>query len=137
METKKNEIICCICGKKEDASRWIDSVGKTLTEHQMCFECNHWRENHELDITERKEHCYAIVDGVHYVLYPASEGNTFVKGFGGARFKFEFFDGTVVECDNVWCQGDISKAHPYWHKLMPDNARIIVDKSGDNSFLPF
>ena len=120
---KKNEFTCCICGKKENPENWCDDCAKSLVKHQMCFECNHWRLQHEADIKERGEHGYAIVNGGHYVLAPHTD--SYFKGFGGHRFKFEFKDGTIVECDNVWFQGNINEAHHHWLEVMPDNARII------------
>ncbi len=120
---KKNEFTCCICGKKENPEHWCDDCAKSLVKHQMCFKCNHWRLQHEADIKERGEHGYAIVNGYHYVLAPHTD--SFFKGFGGCKFKFEFLDGTIKECDNVWCQGDIKEAHPHWLEVMPDNAKIL------------
>ena len=88
----------------------------------MCFKCNFWRKQPGLDHTVRGEHNYAIVNGIHYVLAPHT--NSYFKGFGGHQFTFEFNDGTIKECDNVWCQGDVTEEHPHWRELMPDNAVI-------------
>lgn len=122
MELKKFN--CCICGKGENPNEWVKDCSEELVKYQMCFECNYWRTQHELDNTERGEHGYAIVDGGHYTLHPHTE--SYFKGFGGHKFKFEFFDGTIVECDNVWFQGDLNReAHPHWREVMPDNAKII------------
>jgi hypothetical protein len=120
---KETEITCCICGKKENPNNWVKEYAEKLMKHQMCFECNHWRLQHEADIKERGEHGYAIVGGGHYTLHPHTDG--YFKGFGGRKFKFEFFDGHIEECDNVWFQGDITEAHPHWREVMPDNAKII------------
>ena len=119
---KLKKFNCCICGKQEDPNKWVKDCSEKLVKHQMCINCNHWREQHELDHTERGEHGYAIVNGTHYTLNPHTDG--YFKGFGGHKFKFEFLDGTTVECDNVWCQGDVTKAHPHWKQLMKDNAVI-------------
>ena len=113
---------CIICGKEEDISHWNDETQKELTKYQMCFHCNHWRNQHEED-KKRGEHNYAIVNGKHYVLLPPNDFP--FKGFGGALFKFKFNDGTIKECSNVWFQGDIKEAHPYWKEVMPDNATLI------------
>ena len=113
---------CKICGQYEANTDWIESCKTELEEHQMCFTCNHWRQQHEADLNERGEHNYAIVNGIHYVLAPHTD--SYFKGCGGNKFTFEFNDGTVKECDNVWCHGDITKAHPHWRKLMPDNTVI-------------
>ena len=113
---------CSICGKEEDISHWNDETQRELTRHQMCFQCNHWRNQMEEDKV-RGEHNYAIVNGGHYVLMPQT--NSPFQGFGGHLFKFKFKDGTVKECNNVWYQGNIREAHPYWEKMMSDNATII------------
>lgn len=113
------EITCKVCGKTEDPSHW--SNRDVLTKHQMCFNCNFWREQHEADQSGRRR--YAIVDGVHYVL-DRDDVDTYFKGYGGRKFVFKYnSDGKIVECRNVWCQGDIPEG--YWRNLMPDNAQII------------
>ena len=114
---------CSICGKELDTDELIDKCSKELEHHKLCFICNFWRAQHEADINVRGEHGYAIVNGEHYVLLPHTDG--YFKGFGGRVFKFLFFDGTIVECDNVWYQGNINDAHPHWREIMPDNAKII------------
>lgn len=121
----KDEIIikCSICGKEEIISNYIPEMMKKLETHKMCFKCNHWREQHELDINERGEHNYAIVDGTHYVLCPPT--NSYFKGCGGRKFTFKFNDGIIKECNNVWCQGDVKDAHPHWQGIHKDNAVIL------------
>lgn len=121
---KLQKFNCCICGKEEDRGRWIDSCSKELFKHQMCFTCNHWRTQHEQDLKDGP-HSYAIVNGTHYRLMPHTD--SFFKGFGGHKFVFEFFDGTIVECDNVWCQGRLTDedTHAHWREIMPDNAKIL------------
>ena len=42
---------------------------------------------------------------------------------GGDKMKIQFNDGTLVECDNVWCQGNIPGG--YWRTIFPDNAKFI------------
>jgi hypothetical protein len=114
--------ICKICGLEEDSDRWYNS--NELETHCMCQHCNHWREQHELDRTERGEHGYAIYNGTHYVLKPHTDAVAF-KGFGGRKFKVKFNDGFETECDNMWCQGDIPDGH--WRDLMPDNVTYIIN----------
>ena len=116
---------CCICGGEESAEKWIKETADELVEHQLCFKCNCWRQQHDLDLNVRGEHNYAIVNGKHFVLDHDIPSGPF-KGCGGHKFTFEFFDGTVVECNNVWYQGDLKKAAKHWRDLMPDNARIIT-----------
>ena len=112
---------CKICGQYEANTDWNDEYTKMLDGHQMCFTCNHWRQQLEWD-KERGEHNWAIVNGHHYVLEPKAPKESPFKGFGGAKTLVKFFDGTVIECENLWHQGEIH--NPYWRELMPDNATI-------------
>ena len=109
--------ICKICGKEEDPSHWIN--GNEMREHQMCFSCNFWRDMLEKDY-KRPPHTYCMIDGTHYVIEP-DKPNTFFKGFGGAEFQIEFFDGTRIVTHNLWCQGEPNEQ---WRQLFPDNARF-------------
>ena len=34
-------------------------------------------------------------------------------------------DGTIKECNNVWCQGEVKDAHPHWQEIHKDNAVIL------------
>ena len=113
---------CKICGQWEANDQWNDEYTKLLDEHQMCFTCNHWRQQHEWD-KERGDHNWAVVDGHHYVLEPSAPAESPFKGFGGHKVTVKFKDGTVVECDNLWHQGEIH--NPHWRELMLDNAEII------------
>ena len=82
---------CKICGQYEENTDWIKSCKTELEEHQMCFTCNHWRQQHEWD-KERGEHNWCVVDGHHYVLEepapeespclnPYSNGICYVRNF--------------------------------------------------------
>ena len=115
------KIICKYCGKEEDSERWIPNTKAAIEKEQCCITCYHWMEQHNLDKTERGEHGYAIVNGVHYVLCPHTDAEIF-RGFGGRKFYFKFNDGYETMCDNVWCQGVIPDGH--WRDLMPDNATM-------------
>ena len=121
-------ITCKICGKEEELDHWCEDEQKQLKKHQMCFKCNHWRMNHELDMKKRGDHCWAIINGHHYVFGPNGEKDNWMKGFGGSRFKIKFKEGTIKETDNLWHQGDIKEAHQHWREVMPDNAEFVKDK---------
>lgn len=113
---------CCVCGKEESTEDWVSNMASELEKYQMCFECNHWRKQHELD-TKNGDYTYAVVGGGHYRLCPPTD--SYFKGFGDHLFTFRFKDGTIRKCNNVWFQGDITEAHPHWREVMPDNAEII------------
>ena len=108
---------CCICGKEEDPSHWINE--SEMREHKMCFSCNFWREMLEKD-SKRSPHTWCMIDGTHYVIEP-DEPNSAFQGFGGAKFQIEFNDGHRVVTHNLWCQGEPEN---YWREKFPDNARF-------------
>ena len=112
------EYKCKICGKTEESSHWIN--GKEMLEKEHCFECNYWLSLHEDDITNRKDHKYVITNGVHYVIEP-EDSTDFFRGFGGAKVKIKFFDGTEVLSTNLWYQGVIPER---FRDIMPDNGTI-------------
>lgn len=111
--------ICKICGEVEKNDLWGDELKNSLEKEQLCFTCNHWKRQHELD-KERGEHNWAVVNGNHYVLLPHTDSG--FRGFDGHMVSVKFYDGTVKKCDNLWHQGEIN--HPYWKEIMPDNAEI-------------
>lgn len=113
---------CKICGKYEANDEWNEEYTQMLDNQQLCFTCNHWRQQHEWD-KERGEHNWAVVDGHHYVLEEAAPEESPFKGFGGHMVTVKFNDGTVKKCNNLWHQGEIT--NPHWRALMPDNAEII------------
>lgn len=100
-----NNMKCLICGKEEDPSHWINE--NEMREHQMCFNCNFWRNMLEKD-SKRAPHTCCMINGTHYVIEP-DEPNAAFQGFGGAEFQIEFFDGTRVVTHNLWCQGEPDK----------------------------
>ena len=114
MENK--DIKCKLCGAEESPYEYINA--NEMYERQLCFECNFWTNIIEQD-KQRKKYTWAIINGAHYMLEPHTD--SYFKGFGGAKTRITFFDGTVKECDNLWCQGDISK---HFRDKMPDNATI-------------
>lgn len=118
------KITCKICGEQENPDRFYEDFAKHLMTEQLCFTCYHWGNQHQLDMTERGEHGFAIIDGTHYVLEPHTDAEAF-RGHGGRNFKIRFSDGYETTCDNLWCQGDIPEGH--WRDLMPDNAQFVQE----------
>lgn len=65
-----------------------------------------------------------VINGEHYMLGDDSPRTPKgIKGFGGARFDIEFFDGRIVSTCDLWHQGTVP---PKWRDRYPDNARWIV-----------
>ena len=85
-----NMIRCKICNKEEHPENWIN--GDSMIEHQLCFNCEFWRMQHQLDVKQRGEHNWCIIDGHHYVIESddSIEPNNPFRGFGGAEFQIQW-----------------------------------------------
>ena len=123
------KVICKICGAEEESEKWIPQTKERVKKEHMCFSCLHWAEQHRLDLTERGEHGWAVINGVHYVLCPHTDLN-WPRGMGGAKMRIRFFDWYETICDNLWCQGEIPSGH--WRDLIPDNAEFIQKRYENN-----
>lgn len=90
-----SKIICKICGAEEESNRWIPETKEEVEKEQMCFSCLHWARQYRLDLTERGEHGWAVINGVHYVLCPHTDLN-WPCGFGGVENRIRFLMGTKL-----------------------------------------
>lgn len=120
---------CAVCGV---GMRDVDEHGFVSMSHpdkdnpEQCFTCWFWGE-HAWDIKDDRR---VIVNGVHYTMNPSDldpEGKKrreFGRGFSGARWEIEFFDGRKVVTHNLWHQGEIPE---YWRtkNKYQDNAVFI------------
>jgi len=91
--------------------------GKNVVLCGPCFFHHYW-----LDMLQRDKQepgTAVIVDGVHYVIGPEKSGS--FRGFGGAHYTIEFFDGRAVNSTNLWYQGEVP---PEFRAQMPNNARF-------------
>ena len=71
----------------------------------------------------RQDETCVRTHGTHYRIGAANQA-TGVKGFAGARWRVRFFDGRVVETDNLWHQGDIPEA---FRGVLSDNATLEAE----------
>jgi len=90
-----------------------------------CFECSFWLG--KTDYPDYMKNHQVIIDGQHYMAY--AETDSFIKGFGGRRFKIQFFDGRIIETNNLWFQGEIPDQ---FRSMLPENAVFlpVIEKSG-------
>ncbi len=101
---------CRRCGKVEEM-HYATDLG------DACFSCWFWFE--KVGLKDQPE--VVRVNHRHYMIAD-EDGSRYVRGFGGARFEIEFFDGRKVTSTNLWYQGQIPE--DFWLDL-PDNARFI------------
>ncbi|WDP93379.1 MAG: hypothetical protein HUN04_22710 [Desulfobacter sp.] len=99
-----------------------------------CYDCSFWLCKMEYPdfMAERR----AIIDGSHYIIRAETDG---LRGFGGRKFIIQFFDGRIIETNNLWCQGEIPDR---FRKRLPDNAVFLpLDEpsviTDDKSSIPF
>lgn len=96
--------------------------GKKIAVKCLCGECDlddytlkFWSEK----ISIRNDSNVARIDGNHYII---GSGHNKTKGMGGSKFKIEFFDGRIVESDDLWHQGRIPESY---RQVLEDNAKFI------------
>lgn len=109
---------CKLCGK-EIGTGYMDS--EQMLEEQLCFDCFFWKQHYE-DDKKRPAHTWAVIDGNHYLLESHTKDSAWA-GCGGVMRKIKFYDGTIVECDNLWHQGRISDE---WIEKFPNNAEFLT-----------
>lgn len=111
----KKRVRCHECGKRETL-HWNALTNHQLHKARLCFDCMFWIDKINADRAVRVNH-------EHYML-GEEDATGYFRGFGGRSFRIYFFDGRVVESNNLWCQGEIPEH--FWDRL-PDNARLIAD----------
>jgi len=90
-----------------------------------CFDCSFWLE--KTDYPDDMKTHQVIIDGQHYLFH---DTDSFIKGFGGRRFKIQFFDGRIIETNNLWFQGEIPDQ---FRSMLPDNADFLLVETKNNS----
>lgn len=89
--------VCRIC----DSVFYRDTKqNQHIPDNHACDECRHWYQMWEV----RNEPTTVRINGEHYII---GDINAKSKGLGGQKHKIAFFDGRVVETDNLWHQGSI------------------------------
>lgn len=113
------EIKCTICGKTDNLGRWMEcDMTKIMEKENVCFHCAFWFEK----IAQTDENT-VVVNGTRYTIGDENP-KLYFKGFGGAEFNIEFFDGRKVVSHNMWCQGEIPERFRSYPELQ-DNARFV------------
>jgi len=104
--------VCRICGKLQPAAT---DIIEELRAGQLCFDCWFW-----LGIVAKRDDLRSV--RIDHWSYFIGDGDGCYKGFGGQKFTIKFYDGRVVETDDLWCQGRIPER--FWDDL-PDNAQFV------------
>ena len=102
---------CIECGKNYKRELMEDAyIGN------RCFYCSFWEEK----VRIKGDPNQTIVNGEHYMVGSSTNGP--IRGFGGADFSIEYFDGRRIECNNLWHQGEIPE---HFRNRLPDNAKFV------------
>jgi hypothetical protein len=111
---------CPSCGKSYTRRHTPESyIGNN------CFDCSFW-----LDKAENSEFMAShqvIINGQHFMI-GATENC--IRGFGGRRFMIQFFDGRIIETNNLHGQGPIPER---FRSMLPDNS-IFIDVETENNY---
>lgn len=110
---------CTNCGKRVRTADWADD----LFNERLCFDCHFWLPKTLMDDSVLSGRVPLRANGVHRIGYMDNAAGGF-KGYGGAPFVFEFFDGRIILCCNVWHQGTIPAK---WKEKLPDNGRFLTN----------
>ncbi len=86
-----------------------------MLEKNICFSCNFWDE-----MCDKKDRI--IANHTCYKNGGRKSQKDGSLGFGGAEWKIKMNDGTLVETNNLWHNGEIPKR--FWDR-MPDNTVIL------------
>ena len=126
MTTQKQIIRCSVCEKTEE-SIWNEETNEELATHNMCFNCNFWREKVSWLTNPDYLNRQTIVNGCHFMVNE-SVLNGFMQGSGGTPYYIHYNDGRKVVSRNVWQQGDIPKL---WKDKLKDNAVFVTKDNFD------
>lgn len=111
----KKRLKCSECGVRHTL-KWNALVNRELKEARLCHDCYFWVAKIGIERAVRVGH-------QHFMIGENFEGMGF-RGYGGRNFRIYFFEGRVVETNNLWSQGDIPER--FWDRL-PDNARLVSE----------
>jgi hypothetical protein len=111
-------IHCSVCGKNEEL-HWDFATNAECYGYRMCFICNFWRNHFAYDIDRSLR-----IEGNHYIDCGSVDDLSEYRfiGHGGAKFKIKKSDGTIIETNNLWHQGEIPKE---WKDKLTDNAEFM------------
>jgi len=104
-----NTDICPCCGNE-----YVRDMPPDTYFYDCCEDCSFWLEKLYLPDYNSKQ---VIVEGVHYLL-----SNSSIKGFAGAKFKIKFFNGRLIQTNNLWRQGKIPQ---HFRSVLKDNAVFV------------
>ena len=116
---------CVICGKEIEESCYMNAILCS----SKCFEKNYWNEI----IKEKEQH--VIINGVCYMIGGLLPPNyTGFAGFGGRMFHIKYFDGRIIQTNNLWLNGEVPKKY---RDILKDEAEFhypqIENKGGANN----
>lgn len=120
------EFKCRICGNTDNLNRWAKGNMSTIMENEhVCHTCAFWLE--KIALTDENT---VVIDGNRYTI-GKEDTKQYFKGFGGAGFNIEFFDGRKINTHNLWCQGEIPEIFRSYPELK-DNAKFVSKKEREN-----
>ncbi len=109
---------CCVeCGATDRAT-YTSETRERMLARSLCFYCLFWLDR--IDAQSNPAAC--IINGQSY--QDAGRRSDLLSsslGFGGREFRIEFFDGRVIETNNLFGQGVVPDQ---FRDRLPDTARF-------------
>lgn len=120
---KPSEHPCASCGVAGFETNRLDIDGHLtrMLLNNTCFLCQFW-----LDVIDAMDH-HVVIEGTAWAMRP--DEPEFRKAFGGwglgcggRHHLIRKLDGTVIECNNLWCRGDVPER---FRDRLPDDAEFL------------
>ncbi len=117
-ECSTRTVGCCVeCGATDRAT-YSGETRERMLARSLCFYCLFWFDR--IDAQSNPAAC--IVNGRSFQDAGRRSGRDLsLLGFGGREFRIEFFDGRVLETNNLFGQGEVPER---FRDRLPDTARF-------------
>lgn len=102
--------LCSICEDLFEKSTAKGEIEDQMRENHLCFSCTIWN-------LRAKGNNPLVIDGIRYSLGPGNSG-----GMAGRKFVIKYFDGTKIQTNDLWCQGEVPE---YFREKIPDTAKFL------------
>lgn len=118
-ECASRTVGCCVeCGGTDRAT-CVSGTRERMLARSLCFLCLFW--NDRIEAQSNPKAC--VINGQSYQDAGRRTGGPQSSlGFGGREFHIEFFDGRVIETNNLYGQGKVPER---FRDRLPDTARFV------------
>lgn len=118
-ECASRTVGCCVeCGGTDRAT-YVSETRERMLARSLCFLCLFWHDRIEAQSNPKA----CVISGQSFQdAGRRTGGSQSSLGFGGREFHIEFFDGRVIETNNLYAQGEVPER---FRDRLPDTARFV------------